>query len=184
MDKQRQAVEIQLNSIRRQVQGKAVNTHPFFSTPWASEATLTPSEATAAVLLPPDDCQPAAPGHLDPAIAEAARKNALGANLLRAVIQQESAWNPCAVSSQGAMGLMQIMPATAATLGLSNPFDPYDNIAAGSRYLRELLDRYGGDLTKALAGYNAGPAIVDAAGGIPPIKETQDYVREIFRQIQ
>ena len=175
--KQRQSVSVQLQTVRRQV--KDTKTNPFFATPWTAESSLA-----AATAAPADDCQPAARATLDPAVAEAARKNALTPNLLRAVIQRESAWNPCAVSSQGAMGLMQIMPATAASLGLTDPFDPFDNIEAGSRYLRELLDRFGGNLPKALAGYNAGPARVDAAGGIPPIKETQDYVREIVRQMQ
>jgi soluble lytic murein transglycosylase-like protein len=117
-------------------------------------------------------------------ISEASQKNALTPDLLRAVIQRESAGRPCAVSSAGAMGLMQIMPQTAQYLGLMEPFDPAQNLAAGSRYLRELLDRYGGDLAKALAAYNAGPRKVDESGGVPPIRETQDYVRGITGQLR
>lgn len=104
--------------------------------------------------------------------------------LLRAVIGQESGFRPCAVSRAGAQGLMQLMPGTAAGLNVSNPFDPQENVFAGSKFLRLLLDRYNGDLPKALGAYNAGPARVDAVGGIPPIAETQNYVNSIMRKIQ
>ena len=175
IEKQRLSIERQRSAVKRQL--KEVTTNPFFTTSWSGDTSVkAPPPASA-------DCQNVARAELDPAVAEAARKNALTPDLLRAVITRESAWDPCAVSEHGAMGLMQIMPGTAAGLGLDRPFDPFQNIDAGSRYLKDLLDRYGGDLGKALAGYNAGPGRVDAAGGVPPIKETQDYVREILKQL-
>ena len=107
----------------------------------------------------------------------------LSASLVHAVIEQESGFRPCAVSSRGARGLMQIMPATAGELGLDDPFDPLANIVAGAKYLRQLLDRYHGDLFRALGAYNAGPAAVDEAAGIPEIPETRDYVTSIVQKL-
>jgi soluble lytic murein transglycosylase-like protein len=121
------------------------------------------------------------PADLDGTIRAAANREGLDAGLLRAVIRQESAFDPCAVSPKGAMGLMQLMPATAAGLGVADPFDPHENVSAGARFLRTLLDRYKGDLPLALGAYNAGPGRVDAFGAIPPIPETVDYVRKILK---
>jgi Transglycosylase SLT domain/Domain of unknown function (DUF4124) len=116
----------------------------------------------------------------DPIIREHAANQGLSENLVRAVIQVESAFNPRAVSSKGAMGLMQLMPAVATEFGVLNPFDPADNIRAGVAYLRRLLDRYDGRIELALAAYNAGPAAVDKYGEqVPPYRETRDYVRRI-----
>ncbi len=99
--------------------------------------------------------------------------------LIRAVIQHESDWNPNAVSRKGAQGLMQIMPATAADHGVGNAFDPEQNVNAGAKQLRKLLERYNGDLDKALAAYNAGPGAVDRARGVPNYRETRDYVQKV-----
>jgi soluble lytic murein transglycosylase-like protein len=104
----------------------------------------------------------------------------LNPDLLRTVVQQESAFRPCAVSSKGAMGLMQLMPDTAQDLGVENPFDAASNLDGGARFLKQLLNRYGGDVPKALGAYNAGPAKVDAAAGVPAIPETVEYVRQIL----
>ena len=115
----------------------------------------------------------------DEIIARQAKANGLETALLRAVIQAESNFDPRAVSPQGAMGLMQLMPATAAALGVSDPFDPEQNIAGGARYLRQQLDRFG-DLSLALAAYNAGPGNVARYHGLPPFPETQAYVSRIL----
>jgi len=100
--------------------------------------------------------------------------------LVRAVIRMESGGRTDAVSHKGAMGLMQLMPGTAKMLGVDDPFDPVQNLEGGIKYLSQLADKYDGDLTKALAAYNAGPGRVDAYGGIPPFAETQKYVRNIL----
>ena len=113
-------------------------------------------------------------------IAEHAGAHGLDPDLVHAVIQVESAFNPRAVSPKGAMGLMQLMPATASEFGVEDPFDPAENIRGGVAYLRRLLDRYGNRVELALAAYNAGPGAVDKYGErIPPYRETQNYVRKI-----
>jgi soluble lytic murein transglycosylase-like protein len=118
------------------------------------------------------------------ALAEAAgAREGLAADLLKAVIERESASYPCAVSKKGALGLMQLMPATVTELSVQDPFDPEQSVGAGARLLKQFLVRYGGDLALALSAYNAGPARVDAAGGVPEIQETIDYVTRILTRI-
>ena len=107
----------------------------------------------------------------------------LSSDLVRAVIQAESGFDAHAVSSKGAMGLMQLMPATARALGLSDPFRPDDNIRGGVAYLAQLLARYHHDLQLGLAAYNAGPGSVERYGGVPPYRETRDYVEKIMGAI-
>jgi soluble lytic murein transglycosylase-like protein len=115
----------------------------------------------------------------EPLIREHAAKQALRTDLVRAVIQVESGYNPRARSPRGAMGLMQLMPATAKSLKVQNPFDPDQNVDAGVRHLKQLLENYGGDVNLTLAAYNAGSGAVARSSGIPRYAETQNYVRRI-----
>lgn len=115
----------------------------------------------------------------DAVIDEHATAQGVAPELVRAVIQVESAFNPRAVSPKGAMGLMQLMPATARELGVANPFHPDENIRGGVAYLRQLLDRYDRNVELALAAYNAGPASVEKYGAVPPYRETQAYVKKV-----
>jgi len=127
----------------------------------------------------PDAIHPATRAALERIVEDQAAQHAVNPDLVRAVIQVESAWNPRSVSSKGALGLMQLMPATARELGVTDPFDPEQNIRGGVQYLKRLLERYDGNAELALAAYNAGPGAVDRYGRIPPYRETQDYVRKI-----
>lgn len=119
--------------------------------------------------------------HLDRVIQPAAARYDLDPNLVAAVIWAESSGDPNAVSKKGARGLMQLMPATARELGVGNVLDPAQNVEGGSRYLRRMLDAHDGDLSLALAAYNAGPDAVRRYGGVPPYRETQDYVGKVIR---
>jgi len=112
-------------------------------------------------------------------IEEAAAEYDMDANLIRAVMQAESAFHPYAVSRAGAEGLMQLMPDLADEMGVNNAFDPRENIMGGARYLKRLLDYHNGNIDLALASYNAGPGNVQRYGGIPPFRETRNYVRTI-----
>lgn len=120
-------------------------------------------------------------GDLLPLIDLHARDRGLDPALVRAVVQAESGYNALAVSNKGAIGLMQLMPATAVELAVTRPFDPEENLRGGTRYLDGLLDRFGGDVTLALAAYNAGPSAVERYGGVPPYPETVDYVRRVLQ---
>ena len=116
----------------------------------------------------------------EPLVQEHSARQSLRADLVRAVIQVESGFNPWARSPKGAMGLMQLMPATARELGVRNAYDPEENIRGGTEYLRQLLDKYQGDEELALAAYNAGSGAVDRYGRqVPPYRETKDYVRKV-----
>lgn len=122
---------------------------------------------------------PAADGDLATMVQEAARDQNVDARLVNAVAQAESGGDQSAVSPVGAIGVMQLMPDTAAGLGV-NPYDKKQNIEGGAKYLREMLDTFGGDVKKAVAAYNAGPAAVKAYGGVPPYPETQEYVDRVL----
>ena len=139
----------------------------------ASAGQTSPASAAAGPSGPVD-------GRFAGEINAAAARHRLDPALLKALIRQESNFNPNAVSPAGARGLTQLMPGTAAALGVRNPLDPAQAINGGAKYLRQQLDRFGGDVRKALAAYNAGPGAVARHGGVPPYAETQNYVRKVM----
>lgn len=120
-------------------------------------------------------------GSFDAELRVAANREGLDPDLVRAVAKVESGGNANAVSQAGAKGLMQLMDGTARSVGVTNSFDPVQNAAGGARYLRQMLNRFDGDVTRALAAYNAGPGTVEKFGGVPPYAETQGYVRKVLQ---
>jgi len=123
-------------------------------------------------------------GRIKSLAREYAMRSRLPVDLVDAVIKTESSYNPRAVSNKGAKGLMQLMPETLRAMRVSDPFSPEENISAGVGLLKTLLEKYNWDYKKALAAYNAGEGAVDKSGGIPPIRETQEYVRRVIDQYQ
>ena len=146
---------------------------------------LTPVAEVAAPIVTKPNLQVgaliASKPNLQEVIRGASDKQLLDADLVNSVIRAESGFNPHAVSAKGARGLMQLMPGTASTLGVTDSFDPKANVQGGTQYLRWLLDRYNYDLPKALAAYNAGPHRVEQYHGVPPYSETRAYVARIIR---
>jgi len=122
----------------------------------------------------------AEPGAYDALIRKTARRYGVPPALVKAVVKAESNFQRHAVSRAGAQGLMQLMPSTASDLGVQDPFSPEENIHGGTRYLRAMIDRFEGDWKHALAAYNAGPGVVDQYGGIPPYRETREYVERVL----
>lgn len=167
MARQRAAVAAQRAAVRQQMQ---------MAMEW--QLATPGSEAPAA------DCDPIADPELVPLIDRAAQQHQVEPKLLRGMIEQESGFRPCAISPKGAKGLMQLMPATIEQFKVDDVFDPQQNIEAGATFLHQLLEKYKGDLKLALAAYNAGPGSVDKTGGIPDIKETQDYVEGVMKKIK
>lgn len=129
---------------------------------------------------PVADCDPVPQPELSKMINQVAQKQGVDKELVREVARQESAFKPCAVSIKGAEGLMQLMPETQAQFQVDDPFDPEQSLEAGSKLLKQLLNRYDGDLSKALSAYNAGSRTVDEANGVPDISQTKAYVLSIL----
>jgi soluble lytic murein transglycosylase-like protein len=146
-----------------------------------AQAAPAPATTSFADVLNNSTAAPTTPGmQYGPEIDQAAQRYGLDPALIRSVIQQESGFDPNATSGAGAQGLMQLMPATAQSLGVTNPYDPLQAIDGGARLLRQNLDTFGGSTALALAAYNAGPGAVTRYGGIPPYPETQAYVQQIL----
>jgi soluble lytic murein transglycosylase-like protein len=160
------SIEKQLESIRKQ-----------------SESTKNNAFMVRQPAQPDPTCDPIAEPELTTLIKDAATREGLQPNLVRAVIQKESAARPCAISPKGAQGLMQLMPATADQFNVADPFDPKQNIDAGAKLLKQLLTKYAGDLSLALGAYNAGIGSVEKEGGVPQNAETQNYVSEILSKL-
>lgn len=171
IQRQRTAIQQQVTSLT----GKAAPpSDAFFSVPWID---------TPVSRFVPPPCDPIATDELDKLIDQNSKNQGVKPELIRAVIGQESGSRPCAVSPKGAQGLMQLMPATAAQFNVSDPFNPQQNVEAGTKLLKQLLDKYKGDVSLALSAYNAGPARVDQDGGVPSIPETMKYVTDILSKL-
>lgn len=169
------SLAIQVASVRRQAK-LSVQSAPAFLVIGEADAPVVPLASDAG-------CDPLPPMRVGKLIDDAAQRTGVSAGLLRAVMREESAFRPCAVSSKGASGLMQLMPAAMADFGVTDAFDPEQNVSAGAAMLKQLIGRYGGDLNRVLGAYNAGPARVDAAGGVPPFPETRRYVDRILESL-
>ena len=180
--------ELQLMMAGSQPQPVATQTSSFANQlATASASTLTAAAGTTATAATTASTGLAATGASElPAdvpygaqITAAAKKYGIDPALLAGLVKQESGFNPSAGSPAGARGLTQLMPATAAGLGVTNVLDPAQSLDGGAKYLRAQLDAFGGDVTRALAAYNAGPGAVKRYGGVPPYAETQNYVRAV-----
>ncbi len=174
--RQRAAIEQQRAAVRQQVRSAAQPAAAFFTVPWVDPAPRP-------VVAPAAECEPVPEEEIGPLVHEISQREGLTPDLLRAVIEKESSYLPCAVSPAGAEGLMQLMPQTAAALGVEDPFDPRQSLDGGARYLKQMLDRYGGNLMMALAAYNAGPGRADHAGVFPLPAETSNYVSDILLKL-
>lgn len=171
------AIEQQRASVQKQVTsvtGKTTSPGSFFTVPWV--------DGMASRFIPPP-CDPMATQELDQLIEKNSKEQGVKPDLIRAVINQESGNRPCAVSSKGAQGLMQLMPETAAELGVGDPFNAKQNVEGGTKLLKTLLAKYKGDVALTLAAYNAGSGRVDRDGGIPDIPETMGYVTQILARL-
>ena len=177
LDAMKGSLEQQKQSVRRQLN----SAESLEDLPGSTDFFVT----TALIQAPrfSADCEPLSLLEVESLCQRAAKANDLSPDLVRAVMKQESNFRPCAVSSAGAQGLMQLMPGTASDLDVSDPFDPGQNVFGGARFLRKLMDRYQGDLNRTLGAYNAGPANVDEAGGIPNFPETITYVTKIMQEL-
>ena len=169
LDQQRASVEKQKNSVRQQAKLAANLGKSFF-------VISDPPEAW--------DCGRLPLLRQRALVDSASARAGIPADLLTAVIEEESGFRPCSVSPKGALGLMQLMPATAEDLGVKDALDPDQNVEGGAALLKELMDRYAGDLNRVLGAYNAGPRATDRANGVPAFPETLKYVEQILGRLQ
>jgi soluble lytic murein transglycosylase-like protein len=165
------SISAQQRSVARQPRSRDADFAEFHS-----RVQSLPQEAGAA-------CGPLPSDDVTALVDTAAASTSVSAELIRSVMRQESAFRPCAVSTKGAMGLMQLIPGTAAQMGVRDAFDPEQNVLGGAKLLKQLLNRYSGDLSMTLSAYNAGIRPVDAAAGVPMIPETIDYVSRILARL-
>jgi len=174
------SLEKQKLSVRRQVSTAVpvAATSAWFTVPW------DPPPASPNQSSPAADCPELPSDQLDSLIEKTAEQQKLSATLLREVARQESSFQPCAVSVKGALGLMQLMPETAADFGVADAFNPEQNLTAGAKLLATLLEKYNGDRKLALAAYNAGSERVSQYRGVPPFPETENYVKEILTAVE
>lgn len=167
-DRVRAAMAVSLAQQRLSVRHQAESARVAV-TPWAAAAT--------------PDCDPIPKPQLTRMVDDAARRQGVDPALVLEVARQESGFYPCAVSAKGAEGLMQLMPSTQVQFQMGDPFDAKENLEAGAKLLKQLLERYHGDLSMALGAYNAGAGRVDKAGGIPEIPETKNYILSILSRL-
>jgi hypothetical protein len=171
------ALQQQRNSVMKQVVTVTGNAPPpatsFFTVPWINPPTTVAGAS----------CDPMPADELEDLIDQSSAREDVDPELIRAVISRESGNRPCAVSAKGAQGLMQLMPVTAAELDVRDPFDPRQNVEAGTKLLKQLLSEYNGDVSLALSAYNADPSRVDREGGVPDIAETMNYVLHILSRM-
>lgn len=171
-------IEAMLAQARQGLSGGAVASGQSFASALQSAGT-TPT-ATAADVSSYPGASTGAGSEYEGMIAQAAERNGIEPAILYGLIEQESGFDPTAQSSAGAMGLTQLMPGTASSLGVSNPYDAAESIEGGARYLAKLTSEFSGSTTDALAAYNAGPAAVSQYGGVPPYPETESYVSRVM----
>jgi soluble lytic murein transglycosylase-like protein len=169
LEKQRVSITQQVDSL---IGRSTTPAAAFYTVPWIDFPSF---------VLPP--CDPLPDEQLDQLIGESSKESGVQPDLIRAVISQESGARPCAISPKGAEGLMQLMPAVSAQFGVHDPFDPKQNINAGVKLLKQLLEKYKGDTKLSLAAYNAGSGRVDSEGGVPPIAETINYVNDVLSKL-
>lgn len=187
------SLDKQKESVRKQVKTAQPVEPGWFTVPWPSMQWTEPVKpaggaaagqtgATTSAGWRPE-CEPVAEAARESLFQRAAAEEGIDVGLIREVARKESAFFPCAVSGKGALGLMQLMPETAAAMGVVDPFDPEANVLAGAKMLAGLLGRYKGDTRLALAAYNAGSGRVEDYGGVPPFRETRDYVGKILEAL-
>ena len=181
ISQQRHAVSLMAPSLQAQRRSLQSQVAHLPAPPVSTLPPLQPVPSLSVSTIPVvEPCPPLPASELDALVDDAAQHEDLEPDLIRSVIRQESAARPCAVSPKGAMGLMQLMPATALQFGVSDAFDPKENVSAGARLLKQLLGMYGGDVSLALGAFNAGPGKVTQTGGLPDYPETQDYVQKVL----